>query len=102
MALISYRLRSLVHEVAACLTLKANWFNALTVKQWEIAHSFLRPLILSAYYAGYVIVFCGQCGNTLRGSSYITGAQSCACVISSCFAKKLLSKTRIFLLKVSA
>ena len=40
MALISYRSRSLLHEVAALLTLKANWFNALTVKQWEIAHSF--------------------------------------------------------------
>ena len=38
MALISYRSRSLVHEVAAFLTLIANyWFNALTVKQWEIA-----------------------------------------------------------------
>ena len=37
----SYQLQSLVHEVAAFLTLKANWFNALTVKQWEIAHSIL-------------------------------------------------------------
>ena len=68
MALISYRSRSLLHEVAAFLTLKANWFNALTVKQWEIAHSFLRLLLPSACYAGYVIVSCGQCGNTLRAA----------------------------------
>ena len=60
MALISYRLQSLLHGVAAFLTLKANWFNALTVKQWEMAHSFLRLLLPSACYAGYVIVSCGQ------------------------------------------
>ena len=75
MALISYRSRSLLHEVAAFLTLKANWFNALTVKQWEIAHSFLRLLLPSACYAGYVIVSCGM-RKHLTGSSYITGTPS--------------------------
>ena len=75
MALISYRSRSLLHEVAALLTLKANWFNALTVKKWDIAHSFLRLLLPSACYAGYVIVSCGM-RKHLTGSSYITGTPS--------------------------
>ena len=68
MALISYRSRSLLHEVAAFLTLKANWFNALTAKQWEIAHSFLRLLLCYC--------FLWPMRKHLTGSSYITGTPS--------------------------
>ena len=102
MALISYRSQSLVHEVAAIPNPKSQLVQCPN-------HETMGNSPFSLVTATSKCLLCRLCycfqwpmRKHLTGSSYITGTQSHACVISSCFAKKLLSKTRIFLHKVSA
>ena len=50
-------------HVAALLTLKANWFDTRTVKQWEIM---INNDVL-------IIAFCDQSGNILRAAPTLMG-----------------------------